>query len=93
MGAWPGREAGKSPLLIGCWGQFRGALVRDLRGLGISLWQTVSYDELDLLVVELLADPESHLVAAIASAPEVVDPETQRIMDEARSEYQEKYGL
>lgn len=87
------REAGKSPLLIGCWFEHRGPLVHDLRTVGVSLWQPISYTEAELLVSELATDPGSHLARAIANAPAPVDPEQAQAADETRDHYHKLYGL
>lgn len=86
-------EAGKSPLLTGCWTEFRGPLVHDLRAVGVSLWQPVHYDEAELLVTEALADPESHLARAIAARPATVDPEQAKASEETMAEYRQRYRL
>lgn len=84
-------EAGKSPLLIGCWIDYRGPLVYDLRAVGVSLWQTISLAEAELLVSEILADPGSRLARAITSAPEPIDPEQQQAAEETESDYRQMY--
>ena len=87
------REAGKSPLLIGCWTDFRGPLVYNLRAVGVSLWQPISYDEAELLVAELLADPNSRLGRAFMAAIPVDDAPHPPIDEALMDEYREKYGL
>jgi len=87
------REAGKSPLLTGCWHSFRGPLDHDLRAVGISLWQLVHYDEVELLVSEALAAPDSRLARAVASEPVPVAPEQTQAADETMADYRRMYNL
>ena len=88
-----GREAGKSPLLTGCWHDYRAPLVHDLRTLGVSLWQPVSYAEAELLVSEVLASPKSHLTRAVAAAPDPVDPEQAEAVRDTLDDYRRRYGF
>lgn len=92
MGARSRREAGKSPLLTGCWSELRGPLVHDLRALGISLWQPIPYDEAELLVGELLVG-DTRLARALAARPTPVSSEQQQATDETMADYRKRYGL
>lgn len=86
-------EAGKSPLLIACWREYRGPLVYDLRALGVSLWQPISYAEAELLVSEILTDRDSRLVKVIAAEPAPVNEEQQQATAETMDDYRRRYGL
>lgn len=86
-------EAGKSPLLIACWHEYRGPLVYDLRVLGVSLWQPISYAEAELLVSEILTNPESRLVGVIKAEPAPVNEDQQEAAAETMAEYRRRYGL
>ena len=65
----------------------------DLRAVGVSLWQPISYGEAELLVDQVLGDPGSRLAQAIAAQPVPEDPEQQRDTDVTLSAYRETYGL
>lgn len=74
--------------------EHRAPLVTDMRALGVSLWQPVPYDELELLVKQLLAEP-SRLRTAVAESAESapVSPEQSEAIDETRDHYRKIYGL
>lgn len=87
------REAGKSPLLIGCWKAHRGPLVYDLRALGVSLWQPIPYAEAELLTTEIVGDRDSRLHQAVmaAEAERPAAPEQVEAEAETMADYRAKY--